>query len=241
MRPKDKPLFSQVANALQAWLLVRETNTASLQYVGVQGYVPKPIECKAKTADVESHPLVGLVVDPTTEPGAISDGRRAKALKAWKEFLPELTREGSLYAVIVQPGSPDHGTVTLSGSKIHGDYDLKGVILVGQEQRNLNLVGELNGQLHMRGPLFYEVQKRINAGIGVAMIQHSSEEGYADHSDDVIDVFGPHGEVLKLKGASETEAFYAQMKRRVHDIKSDKPAPVGKPGWIPEVIQGGKR
>lgn len=241
MRPKDKPLFSQVANALQVWLLVRDTNTASLQYVGVQGYVPKQIECKAKTADVESHPLVGLVVDPTTEPGAISDGRRAEALKAWKEFLPELNRDGSFYAVVNQPGSPDHGAVTLSGNKIHGDYDLKGVILVGREQPNLNLVDELNGQLHMRGPRFYEIQKRINAGIGVAMIQHGAEEGYADHSDDVIDVFGPHGEVFKLKGLSETKAFYAQMKRQVNDIKSAKPAPVGKRGFIPRVIQGGRR
>jgi hypothetical protein len=240
MRPKDRPLFSQVANALQAWILVRGTNAASLEYIGRSGYVPKPIECKAKTADAEKHSLVGLVVDPTIEPQAFSDSRLAKALSAWEDFVPELRKDQSPYSVIQRPGAPDHGAVTLSGNKIHGDYDLKGVILVGQESRNLSAVETLNGQVHLRGPLFYKIKERVRAGIGVDMIQHSSEEGYADHSDDLIDVFGPEGEVFLLQGKAETEAFYRERKRNVHAYDSPVAALRGQPGGKLTVIQGGK-
>lgn len=242
MRPKDKPLFSQVAKNLNAWILVRHTNAASLQYVGMSGYVPKPIHCKAKTADIATHPLVGLVVDPTTEPQAFSDKRLPEALKSWEDFLPELRQPNSEFAVIRKPGSPDHAAVTWGGRKIHGDYDLKGVILVGHENRNLSAVETLNGQKHMRGPLFYAVQARINKGIGADMIQHSSEEGYADHADEPIDVFGPLGEVFTLAGETETKAFYDKMGRKTNDISRPQAGPVGQPKkFEPIVIQGGKR
>ena len=67
MRPTDKRVFLDAARQLQLWILVRRTNPASLRYIGLPGYLPKPIDCKAKTADLNQgrYRVAGLVVDPT--------------------------------------------------------------------------------------------------------------------------------------------------------------------------------
>jgi len=63
MRSQDKAIFLEAARQFQIWILVRRTNRASLEYVGRPGYTPKRIDCKVKTADIDSAPyrLAGLV------------------------------------------------------------------------------------------------------------------------------------------------------------------------------------
>ena len=95
IRRQDVEAFRDAAQRFGCHLLVRRTNPASLQYIGRSGYVPKPIDCKPKTADQNviqpSGQIVrcaGLVVDPT-RPGfdkAFRGGKHGKALKAWREF-----------------------------------------------------------------------------------------------------------------------------------------------------------
>jgi hypothetical protein len=94
IRLNDWFVFHQAAQAFGVWILVRWTNPYSLKYIGQRAwdprtgrsydYVPKPIDCKPKTANanVGKYEIAGLVVDPT-----IHGMPSAKAADAWNEFL----------------------------------------------------------------------------------------------------------------------------------------------------------
>src|SRR5262245_27167018 len=85
MRPQDITCFREAARDLELWILVRATNPLSLGYIGLAGFTPKPVECKPKTADVESHPAGGLVADPFTVPEAFSASKLEKAKQLWRK------------------------------------------------------------------------------------------------------------------------------------------------------------
>ena len=238
MRPQDKTVFSQAAHEFDCWILVRQTNAESLKYVGLGGYVPKPIECKAKTASNKNHPLVGLVVDPHLVPHAVAPEKKQKALEAWEGF-EKILKTNKAYSVVTAPHDRHYGAVTLHGKYIHGDYDLKDVILAGQMHRNLAAVETLHDQPHMRGPLILKVQKWINSRLGSEMVQHGGEAQYTGHSDEPIDLFGPAGEIKTLQ-ANEVRVWYETIKRQTITPTPNSP-PFGKPQpWTPKVIKGGK-
>ncbi len=238
IRPEDMEVFAAAALAIGVYILVRGTNEASLKYIPDPLCIPKPIDCKAKTAD--QGPLAGLVVDPGVRGDAFSDGRRSKA-KKWIGLLP------ARYSVIRDAGSPFNGCVQLGGKCVHGDYDLKGIVLPGQEQRILTLVTESLGQDARRGPKFYDVQKFVNSAIGKPMVQHGAEDEYLDHSteeDETIFVFFPEEREPKLlRGPAETRAWYAkELKGRTPLVHDAPPAAVPPPGAPPirGVISNGK-
>jgi hypothetical protein len=86
MRPQDEKAFFDVASLLKLWIIVRRTNPESLKYIGKRGYVPKPLNCKPKTADrdVPPYKVGGLVVDPELHEGAfIERSKYNKAIKIW--------------------------------------------------------------------------------------------------------------------------------------------------------------
>jgi hypothetical protein len=87
MRPQDKVVFLDAARHFHSWILVRRTNPASLPYVGLPGYSPKRIDCKAKTADLDVPPwkLAGLVIDPNLEIGQSLKGARNLGGR-WRRF-----------------------------------------------------------------------------------------------------------------------------------------------------------
>src|SRR5882724_9163351 len=87
MRANDKQIFLDAARRFQVWILVRRTNRASLEYIGKPGFVPKPIDCKAKTADenIGRYKLAGLVIDPTGREAAFKPERFQDAVKCWKD------------------------------------------------------------------------------------------------------------------------------------------------------------
>jgi hypothetical protein len=238
IRPGDKDVFAAAAIEVGVYILVRGTNEASLKYIPDPLVIPKPIDCKAKTADQGNS--AGLVVDPGENPKAFSDCRRAKAEK-WIGTLP------SHYTVERDKDSPFHGCVQLGGKRIHGDYDLKGIVLPGQEKRILTLVTELLGQDARRGPKFYDVQKFVNNAIGKPMVQHGAEDEYLDHSKDLdenIFVFFPEERDPKvLHGPAETKAWYAkELKGRtplIHDAAPTGTPPAGA-SPIRGVISNGK-
>lgn len=115
MRPQDVDTFKLAARFHGVFILVRRTNPQSLPYIARRGFVPKRLDCKAKTASSNFRPpgqppkdVAGLVVDPTlTGPEAFrqSDGasggdhgggKYAKAQKEWAKFAsaqlaPELS------------------------------------------------------------------------------------------------------------------------------------------------------
>jgi hypothetical protein len=56
MRDRDRVVFQAVAREENVWLLARRTNPKSLTWAnekrwGNDKYIPKPISCKAKTAN----------------------------------------------------------------------------------------------------------------------------------------------------------------------------------------------
>ncbi len=207
MRPIDKTAFLEAARHFQVWILVRRTNVASLQYIGRPGYIPKRIDCKAKTADrdVPPYSLAGLVVDPNMQTGAFSPGRFGKAKVAWTAMKSLV---GSVYKVEADSRSKHYGCLKLQGSYIHGDYDLYDIIDVKQPHRNLAAVEMLLGQPHLRGAKVLPVQEFINGRIGTPMVQHGGEAQYADHSQQSIDAFGPNGEDVTILNEFSVRSWY---------------------------------
>lgn len=147
MKASHIGVFRTAAKLYNVTILVRRTNTASLQHIGETYAVPKRLDCKAKTADFDVAPIgarlpeakrgiiAGLVVDPNLfGEGAYKDGKYAKALAAWREFAgklhPQMTSHekqksftfipgGGQYFVERNPEDPYYGCVKFtSGSLI---------------------------------------------------------------------------------------------------------------------------
>ncbi len=103
MREQDIIAFKKATRAINpphgVYILVRETNPLSLKWIGKSEtqirfgsewrviYWPKPIHCKAKTADSPDDPRGrgGLVVDPFRVPEAFRSDR-PEAEKRWMDF-----------------------------------------------------------------------------------------------------------------------------------------------------------
>lgn len=258
--------FRDAAKHFNCWILVRAINPASTRYLDDSRYTPKPIDCKPKTADadISGKQLAGLVIVPDIHgSGAFRGGKFSRAQSCWHSFLraqhvvvrpvPGATardcgvREAQAlnatnrdYRVDLEAQSPHFGVLQFKGKWIHGDFDLKDIILQGQERRNLALIETLRGQPHMRGPWFYKVQSFVNTRLGKEMIQHGGEAQYADHSDDVIDVFGPHSQHAQLFSASDIAAWYQRYQREVIDL-SKGGSQTSRPAGSPEELRAGFR
>lgn len=223
MRREDRAVFSEAARHFNYWILVRRTNPDSLRYVGEPGYYPKPIDCKAKTADfdVGEYRLAGLVADPTLHPRAFSPAKLPKAQKIWEEFEQFLggplfaykqgepgqpTRRG--YNLDENPRSRHFGCLTLQRLYLHGDYDLYDIIDSRDPQTNTATAEVLFRTKHMRSPLFDRVQEYINARLKVPMVQHGGEMQYTDHSEQTIDGFMPTGDFFQTETLAGIRGIY---------------------------------
>jgi hypothetical protein len=207
MRTQDKAAFLDAARQFNVWILVRRTNPASMKYIGKQGFSPKRIDCKAKTADLDIAPyeLAGLVVDPTIHPNAFKPKKLPTAKGFWAKMQP---LSATPYTVDANAKSKHYGCLQIQGRYIHGDYDLYDIIDVTQAQRNLAAVETLLGQPHRRGPKVLTVQEFINGRIGSPMIQHGGEAQHADHSEQSIDAFGPKGEDVTILNEFSVRGWY---------------------------------
>ncbi|GAP37874.1 hypothetical protein [Piscinibacter sakaiensis] len=136
IRAEDVAVFAAAAEVFDHIIIVRATNERSLPYVGQKGFVPKPIDCKPKTADRDAFvaemnlfvECAGLVVDPQLIGFAAfeDEKKRGKAAQAWTEFVSRRTvderrrqvyrRRGSkgFFAVDTQRGSRRYGCLMLS-------------------------------------------------------------------------------------------------------------------------------
>ncbi len=211
MRLQDQRIFSLAAQKFGLWVLVRRTNPASLKYIGKPGYTSKPIDCKAKTADLNyrTYELAGLVASPEIHPQAFRAEKLPKAKATWAEFAHScLGPQASRYTLDDKPASKHYGCVTLLGKYVHGDYDLYDLIIPDQAHRNLAAVEQLLGQPHRRGPRFLEVQEFLNRQIGEEMIHHGGEAQYADHTEQSVDAFGPQGEQCTILNEFSVRAWY---------------------------------
>lgn len=138
IRRVDVGVFQAAARAFNHIILVRTTTLASLQYIGNKNMYPKPMDCKAKTADNNAYiyysasrsifsKTAGLVVDPTIVGAkAFKDARYDKVMEAWNAFLKDKTldeikcgifrRRGrkGFYAVDLDTNSNYYGCLMIS-------------------------------------------------------------------------------------------------------------------------------
>lgn len=149
LRREDVAVFAAAAEVFDHIVIVRATNTKSLDYVGRKGFAPKPIDCKPKTADDDCYvqevnhyvECAGLVVDPTMVSYAAfaNDKKRSKAREAWFSFLMGKTKDETrqkvfrrrgtkgFFAVDTQLGSRRYGCLMLSNQDLPSeDFSLSG-------------------------------------------------------------------------------------------------------------------
>lgn len=205
VRPQDERVFAEAAKKFQVWLVVRQTNEKSWKYIGHSRYFPKPITCKAKTADVDALPgprmprpryaTAGLVVDPTIHRNVFVGDKVVDAMDLWNEFkTDQLDMKGSGYALDRDPQSQHYGCVQYQGRYLHSDYDLYDVIVVGHERFNPAVVGSRDGVPDFRPARLFPLEDFLNGRIGAEMVHHGGQFQFSEHTNHIVEIFGPKGE-----------------------------------------------
>ncbi|WP_415407917.1 hypothetical protein ACLHDG_05130 [Sulfurovum sp. CS9] len=217
------------------FLIVRDGNPDSVDHFSNPSYMPKPMSCKAKTAQVGRHK--GLVVDPTNKEQvaewdkAIDEAKneaeadrlrekRKKAVDTWNQYGEGMIKKG--YRVNKDTGVIEY-VQTLPGGKekvwegIHGDYDLHGVYRrTGDGTMERISYGSgietINGQA-FRGQLNHWLTGEEPKDF----IQHGGQDDWLPDpnivpvkpSDPPVVVFFPDGRLPeRLKTAEEMRYFY---------------------------------
>lgn len=269
MRGKDVRAFCQVAQRFNVYLLVRQTNEASLGYIGQPGYYPKPAAIKAKTADVDPPPsatghsgrgparryrTAGLVPHPWFQPDVYAGSKLDKARDCWLETMDislspganippadrhdpttwtywgnahYSARTGWRWRVDIEPASEHFGCLQVARDEIpwsylHGDYDLKDVIVRGRESHNERVEGSIHGVKNyvplLPGLEFETVRRALNDAMGADMVQHGAEAQFAWHGDEPITLILPDGPELQFKvlgNAESVQRWYIEHNRQL--------------------------
>jgi hypothetical protein len=128
------------------------------------------------------------------------------------------------WRVDVDPASLRFGCLQIKSgalpwSYIHGDYDLKDVIVLGREQDNRRREGTLDGVKNFTPLLdefeFERIQEALNHLMGADMVQHGAEAQFAWHGDEPITVAFPDWRHLILVDAMTVQAWYRDLNRSV--------------------------
>jgi hypothetical protein len=238
MTPRDENVFLKAADEFQAWILVRQTNPKSLQYLRKTIYQSKPISCKPKTADLplsrSDKKIDGLVADPNRWPAAFS--KLSDARQFWSEFRLEHglgefketingfifsgPRSSALgFAINTEPTSTHEGCLTLEGKYLYGDFDLfdivflkkPGVAAVEVVPTGPRFAKKFNIDDH-RDEQWQKIANFINLQLGVPMIQHGSQFLYKPKEFQQVDAFGPN-RTQEEWSAAEVQRKYQQWGR----------------------------
>lgn len=228
IRQCDDAIFAQVAKDEKVWILVRATNIHSLRYIGKTGFLPKPVDCKAKTAD-QGGAKAGLVVSPRLDGEAFSEDRLEKAKKSWGDFAGEKGDSmPSGYSVEKTPG-PMFGCLKYNDCFLHGDYDLYDVIDPNDPLGSVRLIKRVRDKDVSYSPKSLRVQRALNAKFPSRMVQHGDQLSWGEHTEDLIYAYPPEGAsfIINLfqRGASSAaiEDFYRQLFPGRGSRKSVKP------------------
>lgn len=216
MSPAHAAAFLEAARHFKVYILVRQTNAASLDHIGKGYAVPKRLDCKAKTADFDFQSpyglkqTAGLVADPNIVGAqAFGAGKLAKAQAEWQHFSATMIRpevstlagqraltyipHGGFYFVDLDPQSPRYGCVKFAqsslisaGKYIHGDFDLYGIVPAADPTSNVRVGERMLGNAHFRSPEFRDVQIYVNRRIGVPMVLHGAQEAYDPAHSDEV-------------------------------------------------------
>jgi hypothetical protein len=128
--------------------------------------------------------------------------------------------------------SPHFGCLQLKSARtesrwcyLHGDYDLKDVIVAGKEEDNrkrvkmvdgvLNITPKLRRTARTHGMTFEELRNLLNQKMAAPLIQHGAEAQFAWHGPGDITVVYPGNKFEILHGADEVETWYRLRDRKV--------------------------
>ncbi len=140
------------------------------------------------------------------------------------------------WKVDVDSASKHYGCLMVAGngvswSYVHGDYDLKDVIVSGKETDNRRHEGKKFGVTNftpLLDPINFErVRLALNQLIGADMVQHGAEAQFAWHGDEPITVAFPDWTQLLLYDAPTVQRWYLDRNRAVlaktgNDYLSDR-------------------
>ena len=152
------------------------------------------------------------------------DPLKPETWAAWGGARTALCSTQWRWRVDVDPDSKHYGCLQLSQASspwayIHGDYDLKDVIIPGHEADNRRDEGELFGVKNFTPLLtnrkFENIRVRLNYLIGSDMVQHGAEAQFAWHGDEPITVAFPDWSFLILNDAATVQSWYQQLNRSV--------------------------
>jgi hypothetical protein len=197
------------------------------------------------------HRIAGLVPHPGFQPKVFAGAKMDKAFSCWADTLDVLhgagvnipatspdtwaawgkehvsARSGWRWRIDVNPMSQHFGCLQIARdavgwSYLHGDYDLKDVIVLGRESDNQRLEGKVQGAKNytplLPGREFETIRKALNDGIGADMVQHGAEAQFAWHGDEAITVVFPSSPQLEFKVLGNAEAvqrWYMDLNREV--------------------------
>ena len=167
---------------------------------GNDNYIPKPISCKAKTANIDTdvrYQIAGLVADPYEHCGKFKKPDEAR--KYWDEFrtahLDQNYRQTGSgrdgYSVDIDPNSVHYFCAKRYGKYIHADYDLLDIIDAENPRVNEIIEGWLDGVRHNYNLRFEEIQRALNARMDTPMVQHAGEAQFTGLYEQPIHVFFP--------------------------------------------------
>lgn len=238
MRLRDIAACSKAAKFFGVYIMVRRTNTQSIQYIGQPGYVAKRLDCKPKTADFSVglpqgfKEVAGLVVDPTLEgfQRAFKPAKLTEAKKEWEKFKPLLAPDmldsnkkpaytylpkGKFYAVQLDKKNKHYGCLMFSSfsllsaaSYIHGDYDLYDIVPADKPEENIVYKEMRLDVPHNRGKRFFDVQHFLNNKMGAPLVLHGSQAKWKGHTDEPIDIFCPDGDVREASNMNQIRKLY---------------------------------
>jgi len=154
------------------------------------------------------------------------DPARPESWAAWGVGRACVCASAWRWRVDVDPGSEHYGCLQLSNinggvgwSYVHGDYDLKDVIVPGRETDNQRFEGKVDGVKNFTPKLpeldYERVRLRLNQLIGSHMVQHGAEAQFAWHGDEPITVAFPDSSHVLLIDAMTVQRWYEERNRAV--------------------------
>lgn len=174
----------------------------------------KAVDCWLHTMETLAPTLMGKTVDLA----------RPESWALWGVERRGVQAPRFSWRVDVDQASPHFGCLQLrtdqmGWSYIHGDYDLKDVIVIGQERDNRRAEGKLDGVKNftplLAGHEFETIRRTLNTLMEVEMVQHGAEAQFAWHGDEPITVAFPDRSHLLLYDAVTVQGWYQKLQREV--------------------------
>lgn len=217
----EPPLLSYVSNGQ------RRMTQHKVAGLVVHPWLQPSVFKEQKLAKAKDYWLKTL--DIALSPGCNIPATNLNAPETWtfwgKDHLS--ARTGWHWKIDVDPTSVHFGCLQLARDAmgwcyVHGDYDLKDVIVKGHEAYNQRNEGKIQGVKNytplLPGLEFETIRKALNDAMGIEMVQHGSEAQFAWHGDEPITVILPDGPNLQysiLGNAEAVQRWYMDLNRQL--------------------------